>query len=291
LAAVAAVIAGLAVGIAFVVLFASIFSQSNPVVQRKHHFDVSIMGLKDLYNTGEKIDFSVRVKGYGTNCGAPSVKIIDMNNPGRVIDPVGLITDYTCDPTAYDFDRTWTLLDIGVIRDIVLESGHYKAVVRYGETVEKEFRVISDTSGNSMDASRTPVRCQEFSLCTYQLKIGNSTYPINFRINGTIQKMVADVYTKTLTITLTVERPTTLQIAMPREVIDARAGADGKSGADEDFAVFVDEENVAADEFSTNDSEWAQALRISHNPEKYRILVIPISEGTETVEIVATWPA
>lgn len=144
--------------------------------------------------------------------------------------------------------------------------------------------------GNGNNIPATAVECQQSSLCTYQLTVGNSTtYPINFRMDGTIVNMTADL--TRLTIRLKVEEPTSLQVAIPREVLDSREGEDAGSGADTDFAVFVDQINVALDEFSTGDSKWANALGITEHPEKYRILVIPIPEGVETVEIVRTWLA
>jgi len=137
------------------------------------------------------------------------------------------------------------------------------------------------------------VSCQEHSLCTYQLEVGNSTYPINFRFNGTIESMTADLPTKNLNIKLQPPvRPASLQIAIPREVVDSRAGADGKSGADDDFVVFADQipTNDDVKEFSTKEGTWAKDLGISDNPEKYRILEIHIEQGTQTVDIVGTWP-
>lgn len=137
-----------------------------------------------------------------------------------------------------------------------------------------------------------PVECQQSLLCTYQLTAGNSTtYPINFRMNGTIMNMIAYPHWRTLTIELLkAERPTTLQIAIPREVVDSRAGEDGRSGADEPFAVFIDDKNVDLDEYSTSDSEWAQALGVAEHPEEYRILVISIQESAETVEVIGALP-
>lgn len=81
---VAAVIAGLAAGIFFVVIFASIFYSPNPIVQKMYYSDVSIMGLKDTYQAGEKIDFSIRANGYGTVCGAPSASIVDLDDPSKI---------------------------------------------------------------------------------------------------------------------------------------------------------------------------------------------------------------
>jgi hypothetical protein len=101
--------------------------------------------------------------------------------------------------------------------------------------------------------------------------------------------MTADREVQSLTIELKTERSASLQIAVPREVVDSRAGPDAK-GPDEEFAVFVDEVPVDIEEIPIQAHECTIALGISENPEKYRILVIPIPEGTEIVEIIGTWP-
>lgn len=154
------------------------------------------------------------------------------------------------------------------------------------------FTVTGAATGNRSGGNNVAtqgVKCQQSLLCTYQLMIGSSTYPINFRMNGTIHYMSADIQTQTLTITLSVEEPTSLQMAVPREVVDSRAGVDARSGPDEEFAVFLDDVNVKFEEIPVQAREWTMALGITENAEKYRILIIPIPEGTVTVEIVGTW--
>jgi hypothetical protein len=284
--AIAPVIVGLAVGIAFVVLFASMFSAANPMIQRSYYAKVSILGMRDVYQAGEKINFSIRAHGYSQICGAPAITIVNMDDPNKVINPVDLIIDYNCDPTPGFFDITWKLEEIGVTHDITFESGHYKVVARYIETVEKEFDVIPISSGNGSSA---PIKCEQSSFCNYQLKLGNKFYPIHFRMNGTIENMTSNTATQTLTIVLNVQSSGNLTIAIPREVVDSRAGSDRKSGADTEFAIFADEVNIAADEYSPEEGNWSNALGITDDPESYRIVVIPIKEGTERVDIVGTW--
>ena len=109
-------------------------------------------------------------------------------------------------------------------------------------------------------------------------------------MNGTIYNMTADLPTQSLTISIKVDRAGSLQIAIPREVVDSRNGADGKSGIEQPFAIFLDAENVDGIEYSSSDSKWVKALGIMDHPEKYRIVVIPIKENTETVELVGTFP-
>lgn len=134
------------------------------------------------------------------------------------------------------------------------------------------------------------VTCEQSTLCTYQLKMGIATHPINFRMVGTIEYMAAATETNTLTIELDAETTTRLHIAVPREVVDSREGEDGRSGADDDFVVFIDEVLVDIEEIPAQAREYNLIMGTSERPEKFRILIIPISAGTETVEIIGTWP-
>lgn len=147
----------------------------------------------------------------------------------------------------------------------------------------------SQTSFQYEGFKPNPVTCQQSTLCTYQLMVGTATYPINFRMVGTIEYIVAATEVKALTIELASATATGLQIAVPREVVDSRAG-ENNTGADEEFVVFVDEVPMDIEEIPAQAREYNLIMGTSENPEKYRILIIPIPEGTETVEIIGTWP-
>lgn len=263
------VIAGLALGIAFIAVFGTLFFISNqPRPHSTDHFLwLEIDGMKENYTAGEKIDFVLKTQGYEEHvCGYPQLKIIDAASGEEIIgigkDMFSLMGG--CDPDVRDVNETWTLQQMGVVNDIeIQEGGNYKLLIEYGNrTIIKEFSI------NRNNNSSKAVNCNESTLCTFQLKADNSTYPIHFRMDGTVQNMTIDVPTKTLTIKVNVENSTNLQIALPRDVIDAKSGMDGKSGSDVDFAVFVDQQNVDANEYSTNESKRANTLGITEHPEK-----------------------
>lgn len=111
----------------------------------------------------------------------------------------------------------------------------------------------------------------------FNIRVGDKTYPVEYKITGgSVTNMVPDEATATLTVTISSTANGNLQIRLPRNVIDARAGTDGKSGADEDFVVFADE--VPSD---TADQTEATVDR--------RTLSVDFDQGTETIEIVGTW--
>jgi predicted secreted protein with PEFG-CTERM motif len=112
---------------------------------------------------------------------------------------------------------------------------------------------------------------------TFTIRVGDQSYPVQYRITGgSVQDMVPSEETASLTVTISSTADGTLDIRLPRNVIDARAGADGRSGADEDFVLFADEvPSDTADETAKTDT--------------IRTLSIDFEQGTETIEIVGTW--
>ncbi len=111
---------------------------------------------------------------------------------------------------------------------------------------------------------------------TWTVVTRGQSYPIQYSITSgsSIVNMVPDVETLTLTITISSTADGKLTIELPRELIDSREGPN-QTGADNEFAVFVDDENVALDEIEATNTT--------------RTLVIDFRRGTETIEIVATW--
>lgn len=130
----------MAVGIAFVVLFASFFKSATPIVQREFHANLSIEGLKDRYSVGEKIDFTIRATVYGAICGHPNLKIIDLDRNGEIIfAPERGIVLLVCDlDYASNFDRTWKLAELGVAGPMTIDRiVHYKIAASLGTAGEE----------------------------------------------------------------------------------------------------------------------------------------------------------
>ena len=112
---------------------------------------------------------------------------------------------------------------------------------------------------------------------TFTIKVGNDSYPVQYKITGgTVQNMVPSTATSDLTITINSTDKGNLLIRLPRNVIDARAGSDLRSGADENFTLFADD--VPSD-------TWDQTEQTADR----RTLSIDFEQGTETIDIVGTW--
>jgi hypothetical protein len=98
-------------------------------------------------------------------------------------------------------------------------------------------------------------------------------------MNGIIEDMVANIDVRYLSIELVAHSAGSLQIAIPREV----------NNADSEFVVFVNEVSVDINEIPVLAREWTKVMGISDDPEKYRILIIPIQSGTNQVEIIGDY--
>jgi hypothetical protein len=139
----APVIAGLAAGIGFVVLFAVMFNIVETMP--RNSLDVAIAGLKDSYSIREAIDFTVTVKGYGISCGNPNVLIKNASNNATVwsADRIALVL---CDPDPdlHDVDIVWKPEDWGEFPIAINEPGSYIVQAEFDNTiVTKEFVVAS----------------------------------------------------------------------------------------------------------------------------------------------------
>ena len=131
-----------------------LFGSANPIIKRKFHLDLSIEGLYYGYSTGERIDFTIRAIGYGSDCGYPVVQVINLDK-NEVIRTIESDADFNCDPVPYAFDKTWTLSDLGMISPIVIdEVGRYKITASFGETAEKYF-IVDDTIKRTIDKTRS----------------------------------------------------------------------------------------------------------------------------------------
>ena len=106
---------------------------------------------------------------------------------------------------------------------------------------------------------------------TYPVVIEGSEYSVPYSImGGTLSSIMPNMDDKSLLITISSMEDGQLVITLPRSVIDAMDG-----DMDTDFIVMVDNEE-------SNDVEEAKTA-------SDRMLTIPFSAGTETIEIIGTW--
>lgn len=112
---------------------------------------------------------------------------------------------------------------------------------------------------------------QAFPFKTSSGKIINISYLL--KGNYILQDMTVEPTLCSLSIILQGNSDGELSIILPRNLIDARLGADGKSGGDDTFFVLVDGIESGFTESSTNTE---------------RVLSIKFSRGTSEIEIIGT---
>lgn len=143
-----AVIAGLAVGIAFVLLFSFYSSLSQDTVTgttKSGGINISLSGMKDRYSTSEPLNFTITGRGHGLICGFdPAAKIVDARSGGLVYEVPTLDLIYECLPEPRDHDITVSLYDFMYPPEPVVigESGHYRLIIEVeGVVLQKDFVV------------------------------------------------------------------------------------------------------------------------------------------------------
>jgi predicted secreted protein with PEFG-CTERM motif len=203
----------------------------------------------DSYETGDDITIS----------GQLTATTINQPLLIQVLDPQGNRDRIDQVDAAADGSYTYTFRAGGLMNT----NGEYTVLVSYKTTDEETTFDFTSTA--------------EPIWKTFTIRVGDQSYPVQYRITGgTVQNMVPAEDTASLTVTISSTADGTLDIRLPRNVIDARDGADGRSGADEDFVVFADEASLdTADETETTDAR--------------RTLSIDFEQGTESLEIVGTW--
>jgi hypothetical protein len=108
----------------------------------------------------------------------------------------------------------------------------------------------------------------------YTLQINDNIFEIRYSIIGSLlQEIIVDIDAKSLIVNVEGLDNGHMVIEIPRKLIDARVGPDGKSGEDVDFFVLVDGSEVDFEENSSTDT---------------RTLTIPLKNGSSQIEIIGT---
>lgn len=166
------VIAGFAVGVFFIILFASFMNingNSQPHFIGKYPFiKLSVSGLKDSYSMREPLNFILSAMGYGANC-IESPEILISNSYRVLVWSYQTFNLMGCgDPDLsypHKIADTWSTerLDEPLYLN---QSGTYTMIATYyGETIEKRFNINSpDTAATSpyLDADGN-IDCEKYS--------------------------------------------------------------------------------------------------------------------------------
>lgn len=180
----------------------------------------------------------------------------------QVLDPQGNRDRFDQFEPAADGSYSYTFTAGGLMNT----DGTYTVRVSYKSTEEEatfEFDAVEGADGGWR---------------TFTIRVGDQSFPVQYRITGgTVQNMVPSTETSDLTITISSTAAGTLDLRLPRNVIDSRDGADGRSGADTEFAATVDEE--FADVTENADASTDSMRQVS----------IDFEQGTEEIVVIGTW--
>ena len=143
-------------------------------------------------------------------------------------------------------------------------AGTYTIKVLYGtatRTAETSFE-FGGSTGGVQGPPQFPLANPDDGSVGYHIK------------GGKILSITPDVEGKSLVVEIETTDDGEVTLILPRSIIDARMGDDGKSGEDDSFFVLVDGAEADFDETTTSDD---------------RTLTIPFTDGTTQIEIVGTW--
>jgi len=114
---------------------------------RDAHYEIEIIGLKDIYFVGEQYDFSYIISGYGYQCGSKKISFPDENgNYTKIISSSSCIADVPMEEFVFDIQKEHGT----TFGHITLNNpGTYTITVTFDRpnqyfptTVSKEFRVV-----------------------------------------------------------------------------------------------------------------------------------------------------
>ncbi len=140
------VIVGLAVGVAFIVLFSFstvAFRDTVTGVTATGDLTITLADLNDEYALNEPLNFTINYRGDGYWCHDPTAKILDANSGEIAYDIPTLNLTLTCIPGEQIYtNNTWTLYDL-MHPDtpvIIGKAGHYRVEIQgAGVLLEKDF--------------------------------------------------------------------------------------------------------------------------------------------------------
>ncbi|MEM2785069.1 MAG: PEFG-CTERM sorting domain-containing protein [Candidatus Nitrosotenuis sp.] len=143
-------------------------------------------------------------------------------------------------------------------------AGTYTIKVLYGtesRTAETTFEFSGSAGGSTTGVKSIAVTGTDF-LVNYSIK------------GGRVISITPSIPDKSLIIQIETTSDGELTITLPRGLIDARLGPDGRSGEDDSFFVLVDGAEVDFEETTTSSD---------------RTLTIPFEDGATEIEIIGTF--
>lgn len=162
-------------------------------------------------------------------------------------------------------------LSYGILPHNVLCNGN---LVLIKKTTDNAVACVKPESVNSLVARGWGQSLYDDGSSEFHFDNGNTTV-INYKIHNSV---VTDIHKDNTANSLIIELNSTsdgrIIVSIPRSIIDARLGADGKSGEDDSFIVLVGNEEAVFEERSDA---------------SFREFSIPFPSNAQQIEIIGTW--
>jgi hypothetical protein len=182
------VMAGLAVGIAFILLFSTMVlsgrlpsTNASPLPGEYRHMDLSVHKLRESYMAGDHIDFSLSAGGLDSGCDAdPEIAIVNSTKDTVwTYDPVRVMGCGDPDETSlHAIHASWNTSQLGSPLAIYKAGSYILRASYYGKTLEREFKIIEnskDSSSAFISPGNVPLQNCPIILVRDSVKVLNST--------------------------------------------------------------------------------------------------------------------
>jgi len=115
----------------------------------QEHYEIEIIGMKDVYIVGEQYDFSYIISGYGYSCGSKEVTFPDQNGDTmKIISSSSCFAGVPMKDFVLDAQKEY---DTTSVHGIIKKSGTYNVTISFDRpsqyfptTASQKFRVVEN---------------------------------------------------------------------------------------------------------------------------------------------------
>ncbi|MDE1831329.1 MAG: hypothetical protein KGI02_03040 [Thaumarchaeota archaeon] len=232
----------------------------------KIHSDILLVGFNDTYETGQPIDFQIRVNGFDYFDAAETPEFKVKGADGRIVwsqsDINGL--RLCCPQELVNYDKMFNMTRLGgpIIID---KAGLYDLVVSYNhQQITKQFSVIASHNTSIFDTGVYP----------FFVNVENSNFTINYNISGNNKLLDAkmDSQSKSLILSLKSTGNGTLIVSIPRALLDAKTN----DNQDDQFIILEDGQEIDYKQLYSTIMDRVLSIQFQNNTSQIEIIVTQI---------------
>lgn len=186
-------------------------------------------------------------------------------------------------PLLIQIYKETTLVDIAQVdvaqdgtftHSLIADGPYFKNDGKY--TVRASYGVTGNVFETSFDYQTSETGKNPSQIFEVKKPDNSGTFDIAYTINGgTLKDIVVDPAILGLIVTIQADHDGSITLDLGREWIDAKTGADGKSGDDDKYIIYIDGVGVPYQE-TTIKSES-------------RLITIQFQEGDSNIEVIGTY--